>query len=628
MPPEPAIWFRRLVLLHHLEPQPVVIRTIPMRRGLNVVRTDEPEPSDIEPVGHDVGKTMFTRLLRYCLGEPAFCDRKTRAAVSRTYPDSYVAAELVVAGENWSVLRPLGASNAHPTRAAPGDHWETLLAPSESHGIEPLLEVLERATVGRTQTPRLRLANRNVRWLDELQWLSRDQHCHLTHALVWRDAETESGNPELQREDAAIVVKTITGLLSDKERALIETHNNLLAEKKVVDDQLESLRSDIRAEQRLIGRDARMALKLSSDTTDQLVLIESVNAQISSMRDLLNDVRSTYRVDELDSARIDAVKEATRISTMITAKRAEIELLNAELAKPSAKDGRSITDILYERCDLSDQICPIKKAATKTGTPEPLQVPRDEERRQRIAEVNAEIEKLTTSLESAKNSEVVALQQLRAGEKRLRRHESAINRKIADLAAIARRSGQRDEQDRRLAKLVRESIRLESAQQRSTDDQANLRDSIEVEQTWLNTHFDNAIKYLVGSGYSGRVRIDAKAIRLFGGSQQSSTGEALTTSTLVLGLDLACFAAAAEGHGFLPRLLILDSPREADMEPTIFGRIFKFFRNLETKTRAPNFQVIVTTTTPPPDGSVDDSTVILRLHRRGNGAGTLLGMKI
>jgi hypothetical protein len=53
--------------------------------------------------------------------------------------------------------------------------------------------------------------------------------------------------------------------------------------------------------------------------------------------------------------------------------------------------------------------------------------------------------------------------------------------------------------------------------------------------------------------------------------------------------------------GIFPRFMIHDSPREGDLEPHIYERLFHFIRQLELDAEdEPNFQYIIATTTPPP----------------------------
>lgn len=71
------------------------IRDIEFRRGLNIIATTEPSSRERRPVGHNVGKTLLTRLIRYCLGEMHFASDSTRKAIATVYPCGYVFAEVI-----------------------------------------------------------------------------------------------------------------------------------------------------------------------------------------------------------------------------------------------------------------------------------------------------------------------------------------------------------------------------------------------------------------------------------------------------------------------------------------------------------------------------------------------------
>jgi hypothetical protein len=66
---DPVIWVRWIVIVEQRAPGAEAIREVEFHRGLNIIATAEPAPDVDRPVGHNVGKTRLTRLIRYCLGE-------------------------------------------------------------------------------------------------------------------------------------------------------------------------------------------------------------------------------------------------------------------------------------------------------------------------------------------------------------------------------------------------------------------------------------------------------------------------------------------------------------------------------------------------------------------------------
>lgn len=87
------------------------------RQGLNIIATAKPKRGELEPVGHNVGKTLLTRLIRYCLGEGTYARGSVRREIEAQFPEGLVVAEIYVQGTLWTVVRPLvtGVASAIPS---------------------------------------------------------------------------------------------------------------------------------------------------------------------------------------------------------------------------------------------------------------------------------------------------------------------------------------------------------------------------------------------------------------------------------------------------------------------------------------------------------------------------------
>ena len=84
----PRLCIRRLVTWG--DPAADPIRDITLRPGLNIIRSpdgsEQAEASLIrEAMGHGGGKTLFRRLLRYCLGEPRFASEDQRHRIAEVF---------------------------------------------------------------------------------------------------------------------------------------------------------------------------------------------------------------------------------------------------------------------------------------------------------------------------------------------------------------------------------------------------------------------------------------------------------------------------------------------------------------------------------------------------------------
>jgi hypothetical protein len=146
-------------------------------------------------IGHGSGKTMFCRLLRYCLGEETFAPDSQRERIGNEFPEGYVGLDVVLDGAPWVIARPLGTRRRH--FAVEGGDLDTLLSGDvPAAGIDPFLTAIttQFLTLGTVQL--LPASTRGPRaWLAALAWATRDQECRFDHALDWRSASSESRSP-------------------------------------------------------------------------------------------------------------------------------------------------------------------------------------------------------------------------------------------------------------------------------------------------------------------------------------------------------------------------------------------------------------------------------------------------
>ena len=120
-----------------------VLREIALRPGPNIVWSPDPAETNMDAVpvgviGHGSGKTMFCRLLRYCLGEETFAPDGQRERIGNEFPEGYVGLDVVLDGVSWVIARPLGIRRRH--FAVEGGDLDTVLSGEVSAaGVEPFL---------------------------------------------------------------------------------------------------------------------------------------------------------------------------------------------------------------------------------------------------------------------------------------------------------------------------------------------------------------------------------------------------------------------------------------------------------------------------------------------------------
>ena len=107
----PRLWVKRLAIWQ--EPGGEKIRDISFRPGLNIIWSPDggdalSTESPMDAIGHGSGKTLFCRLLRYCLGEDRYAAEDQRERVGVAFLNGIVGAEVMLDGVCWAILRPLG----------------------------------------------------------------------------------------------------------------------------------------------------------------------------------------------------------------------------------------------------------------------------------------------------------------------------------------------------------------------------------------------------------------------------------------------------------------------------------------------------------------------------------------
>jgi hypothetical protein len=364
---EPVVWVRRLVVVPRLAPGEEPIRDIPFRPGLNIVRTEDRPKDETRVIGHSVGKTLLTRLIRYCLGESHFATEMVTARVATNWPEGYVLAEFRVEGQTWSVARPLRDGVLSDCRAAVTDDCLSLSSETKDMpGYREFTRSLERATTASIPEIPLPNAGRAMRWLDLLGWLARDHECRYRVYNEWREPDAASGTGKLVRDEASFLMRLAMGLVSAEESPLLAAHRKLLADLEETRKKIERLSRFIDSTFPLL----RNRLGLSeAETGDDQKLVggifatrarEVVNEKVQSLRRLSADVRGSSKVSQRYQESLDAT------SALAVAK-ADLErttgLKTTAEAQLSQRESSSVQEYyasfhLRNHCDLKE--CPFR----------------------------------------------------------------------------------------------------------------------------------------------------------------------------------------------------------------------------------------------------------------------------
>lgn len=617
---EPRFWVRRLVIWDKAGGE--VIRDISLKPGLNVVWTP-----DEDGIGHGGGKSLFCRLLRYCLGESSYATEEQRDLVVEKLPDAIVGAEVVINKSTWSVVRPLGLRRKH--LAIEGVNLEELAKSDQtSTGIEPLLDAIESTFLidGISEHISQRRKDHS-NWLVALAWLSRDQECRFDHPLDWRSAATETDSPArgMTMTDRFDAVRSFLRAISIEEKQLRISIAELDDERKSVERELSHRRWEIKKlSTQLVNilnidpaelMDGSLGYAaLRTETEKKLNAIEAPGP---------NKGPSRLETEKITLATIQANYDKTK---------AELQKVEAQI--PLLKDLIKQIDSAYPGLQVrahgaKTYACPICEVpidqALAEGCKLSHKIPsledckkRMDQNREDLAEhkqklLNAEnlkaslttdVSELSESLEKQKKKITVLEQQEEAQKEPWYQAKRNLD-DASNLIALAEKesllTGQLEEKASSSDSL-KESLR-------------KLINSQEKVLSSLSQRFDAMTKFVLGPEAQGSVSFTSNSLKLLIQLDGNRTTSAIDSLKVVL-FDLAVLSLCVEDKANLPAFWIHDSPREADLGLSIYHRLFDLVCELGTK--QPCYQYVVTTTTKPPEKYAVEPWLSLKL--RGNPA--------
>ena len=610
---EPRLWVRRFVIWS--EPG-VMLRELHLRPGLNIIWA--PDPADrvaasggSNTVGHGSGKTLFCRLLRYCLGEDRFAPAEQRARIAGAFPEGRVGAEVMLDGVRWSVVRSIGAGRQH-LAIRDAELSQVALRDDTATGLAPLLDAVVASLLPGHVATLVPGGNATNAWHVALAWLSRDQECRFDKLLEWRSPDSDSGSPARnlavqQRRDA---LRTLIGAVVPEEfelRAELDKleadHRNLGQEVARLEWATNRLRTNLVQELGLGSEDllpGRMAVEpLDAAAKESLARLASIDPDTHAGD--LDVLRS-----EFDGAR--QIVEAIQSRQSVLQERIpQIEKLlshiHGEMPGASARANSLASPIcpicevpidraLAEGCKLSHKLPNLEEAKRRLET---LKAEHEDESR-RLAESRQELARTRRDLDSARRQADAAHQRLREVERVRDARSDAwfrARRAVDDVARL----------DQLLAEHERAQSRAGSMEEESEskrDRIAAFRDAQADVFSSLSRFFNAIIRAVMDVDAVGKISFDGSGLRAsveLGGERSTAAIDSLK----VIAFDLAVLCMSIEGRTHLPAFLVHDSPREADLGLSVYHRLFDLARRLEQTDARPLFQYIVTTTTSPPD---------------------------
>ncbi len=620
--PDPMLWIRRLSVIDKLSMDHRIVRSVPFRRGLNIVNTKvHPGNKETSTVGHSVGKSLMTRLIRYCLGEQGFGDRIIRQSICDFLPHGYVMAEIDIVGETWFIARPVGVESSRMSWAAQ-DGLSAIVDESKRINFTSFIEYIYQAVLGSMPTIQLPHAKRSVSWVDSVGWLAPDQACaHKSH-VEWRPGGSSSSSRGLKIEDNHIVIRTLMDLLGSEDSEMITKHKNLLSQQGRMGHQIElaeainkNMRDRLR--NRLAGEIAEIAdldgellagriLEFASKQRESLErLLREIDDPVPKWANSNNDLQKKIGAAEQSRQREINDREVAE---------AQLEMIqddSNELARNAAMG--NWCNLFLTRDEAVSRGCP-GVGDDEPGLMDPRKSRKVADYKATIVECSKRIENIDAQLVELNKQAEVSKCELQKARETVANRIDPLKARIDNYVQLEREAQTFLTSLQKTAKMIEEwkNLKPEIKSSLKLRHDADLR--YQKNRETLSQHFCFAVSELTGRDVSGSIEINANGIFPRVKDDARSRGEALGT-TEVLAFDLGCLAASIEGLGFHPRFIVHDSPRDADMEEPLYHRLFEFVAGLEDAfgSREPSFQYIITTTTMPPDEIVKSNKKFVRL---------------
>lgn len=613
---EPRLWVRRLVIWEEPDKEP--LRDITLRPGMNIVWT----PDD-QGIGHGGGKTLFCRLLRYCLGESTFAPEEQRDSITSAFLNASVGAEVMLDGVCWAILRPLGSRRRH--FAIPEGRLEDLIkgdvAPT---GMEPFLEAVEQHLI----TPAVAelVPGRNQKylaWQVVLAWLTRDQECRFDHVLDWRSTQSDSDSPArgLNQTEKLEALRAFLKAMNPKEQLLRQKISSCDEERNRLEQDIGHRRWDVR--------------RLRESLLQKLEIADDELTQGSIGIALFRDV-AQQRLNKASGASSDEVKglgqawesyESARNAMVELEKRAErLQWEIDSIPKVIARIEGEYPSRIYALDEADSFPCPIcevpvdRVLADKCGLSNKL--PDIEACKNRLQINREDYQRESERLEAAKRN----LEQLRPelALAKQKRNSAEAHYKKLDEARFS--TDQFLYEARRVVDEVERLEQLMYQEQRASETTQKVEETLDglkremsksIDQqasafSGLNEKFDALIRLLLENNARGEVRLTGKGLKLrvqMGGNRSTSAIDSLK----VVAFDLAVMCLSMEGKTHIPAFLVHDSPREADLGLPLYDRLFELVLTLEKLSAQPLFQYIITTTTRPPEALAKQPWLALTL---------------
>ncbi|MDR0602668.1 MAG: hypothetical protein LBG80_00010 [Bacteroidales bacterium] len=606
---EPVVWIEHLAIVDSLNDRAEIIREVSFRRGLNIIRTEQRLPSEKNSIGHDVGKTLLTRFIRYLLGEQFYGNRAVRNALYYSMKDAYVIGRIFVNGTSWIVARPIGQIDTQKHFAFQGDDWKEALTSQEHSKFSLYIDAIADAILSNIINVNHSRVNKKNQWLNILAWLTRDQKCALRSITDWRHPATESGTGQIQQKEANYLIRLVIDILDTEEQEAIFEHKKLLQKKRELVSKNDSLQRNLNALHVFLN-----GSHFEVNQDKQLVINKHKNdilKKIAGYKRLRQDYNRVPIPEEKQYT--DKKSHVDRIDGQLTQLKNNLKYQQGLLDQRQAATDNQHYVTIKELCTHED--CPFKKNNVSAI---------DYEKEYKIKEYKEEIERIENDIAKLISQYDQEKRELADIKSLLLRKRKDIQKRINGInGAISRFSIQKkqiEQYEEYLDEQIELNNELKSNSQQideSNNKQLRIREEYNERKRKYETYLEFVTQHLMNENDHSKITIDGNGLQVDVDKNRAGSGEA-SNSGMVLSFDWAACIAGIGGLGYHPRFLIHDSPREADREHEAYQQLFYFVRQLDSmfSENTQPFQYIITTTTQPPNLVLDAPYVRVTLHSR------------
>ena len=655
----PRLWVRRFLIISNLQPM-TIIREVRLHKGLNIIwgkGSDEDGTIDLL-AGHSVGKTLFCRLLRYGLGEDSYAAKDFQRDIEAILPGAYVGLEVVVEGRTWAVARPLykvepanSGKKKQPPRhdyALPDVTIEELLREQQKLNFSDYQRALDSLTEACQPAGLRDDEERPFRWTELLQWVARDQETRFQDLTYWRSPRSRTGTA-LESDGSDLLMRCTLGLVDADEARLVVKLRNSVKRLKEAKGKNEAARKAMWAIVNQISlRYTNMAPQQPSEDEIENMLLGAPNVLRSRLEKLQAQIdreKTEYQV--LDHAEIAAQEAWDAIEKQALLYEAQLRVQGEALGEV----GASLRDLEFIKeflANSGDQLCAYCDKFYAKNDHIQDRLAQEDELRQ------ADDAKRIQILNQREEQEEVrreALDRLSPNRDELRRKfelaqtAKAEKRNLLDDLIVDMRVVKRELNDieRNLAGArAAQNNRADAKSPIPIEDLEELSREIELYRNRLNqireaqtqqldeirSAFDRVVQGVLNQHFTGVIEVKHGHLRFGLETGRGQRGEAVETLTVLLA-DLCTLVLGIEETVTVPGLLIHDSPREADIQPNVYNKIFEYAEQLSNavgRESAP-FQYLITTTTPPPENLAGTDRVVLELSAASDDQ-LLLGRRV